>query len=341
MVTEFNGSAGKTGQTTGVLMRLTCPNCGAQYEVPDDVIPESGRDVQCSNCGDTWFQAHPDHPQPDADDDTDLNDADPWEDVPPIDEPTPTGPEPASHTDPSPDKEPEVDTPPFSDSRTNPQPSQPPVRERRQIDPEVAEVLREEAEREQRARAAQNQRSASLETQPDLGLEDVSDDERRSRESRARMARLRGEDPETDAYRYTDDDTQDQIDPTSRRSLFPDIEEINSSLGAESDPRADMEGDDRYPEAPAGARGGFRRGFLLVVLLAVTALLVYMFASDLARKLPALQGVLQDYVIWVDGLRVWLDGQIAALMAWMDTMASSADTPPAMQAAPDQSQTGN
>ncbi|MEO1734275.1 MAG: zinc-ribbon domain-containing protein, partial [Pseudomonadota bacterium] len=43
-------------------MRLTCPNCGAQYEVPDEVIPEAGRDVQCSNCGTTWFQAHPDHP---------------------------------------------------------------------------------------------------------------------------------------------------------------------------------------------------------------------------------------------------------------------------------------
>ena len=40
-------------------MRLTCPNCGAQYEVPDDVIPLAGRDVQCSNCGDTWFQPHP------------------------------------------------------------------------------------------------------------------------------------------------------------------------------------------------------------------------------------------------------------------------------------------
>lgn len=41
-------------------MRLTCPNCDAQYEVPDDVIPQDGRDVQCSNCGNTWFQAHPD-----------------------------------------------------------------------------------------------------------------------------------------------------------------------------------------------------------------------------------------------------------------------------------------
>lgn len=42
-------------------MRLSCPNCGAQYEVPAEVIPENGRDVQCSNCGHTWFQVHPDH----------------------------------------------------------------------------------------------------------------------------------------------------------------------------------------------------------------------------------------------------------------------------------------
>lgn len=41
-------------------MRLSCPNCGAQYEVPIEVIPQDGRDVQCSNCGHTWFQIHPD-----------------------------------------------------------------------------------------------------------------------------------------------------------------------------------------------------------------------------------------------------------------------------------------
>ena len=37
-------------------MRISCPNCDAQYEVDDAVIPEAGRDVQCSNCGQTWFQ---------------------------------------------------------------------------------------------------------------------------------------------------------------------------------------------------------------------------------------------------------------------------------------------
>jgi len=37
-------------------MRLTCPNCGARYEVDDAMIPPEGRDVQCSNCSTTWFQ---------------------------------------------------------------------------------------------------------------------------------------------------------------------------------------------------------------------------------------------------------------------------------------------
>jgi predicted Zn finger-like uncharacterized protein len=40
-------------------MRLTCPNCGARYEVDDALIPPEGRDVQCSDCFTTWFQPGP------------------------------------------------------------------------------------------------------------------------------------------------------------------------------------------------------------------------------------------------------------------------------------------
>ena len=36
-------------------MRLLCPKCDAEYEIPDDVIPAEGRDVQCSVCQETWF----------------------------------------------------------------------------------------------------------------------------------------------------------------------------------------------------------------------------------------------------------------------------------------------
>lgn len=40
-------------------MRLVCPNCDAEYEVDASVIPDGGRDVQCSNCGHAWFQLSP------------------------------------------------------------------------------------------------------------------------------------------------------------------------------------------------------------------------------------------------------------------------------------------
>ena len=36
-------------------MLIKCPNCNAQYEVPNDIIPAAGRDVQCSSCSKTWF----------------------------------------------------------------------------------------------------------------------------------------------------------------------------------------------------------------------------------------------------------------------------------------------
>ena len=41
-------------------MRITCPNCRAQYDVDPAMIPEAGRDVQCSSCAHTWFQTRAD-----------------------------------------------------------------------------------------------------------------------------------------------------------------------------------------------------------------------------------------------------------------------------------------
>jgi predicted Zn finger-like uncharacterized protein len=36
-------------------MRLTCPNCGAEYEAPRNMLPAGGRHVQCSACHTRWF----------------------------------------------------------------------------------------------------------------------------------------------------------------------------------------------------------------------------------------------------------------------------------------------
>ena len=36
-------------------MRLLCPKCDAEYELADGIIPNTGRDVQCSSCDTIWF----------------------------------------------------------------------------------------------------------------------------------------------------------------------------------------------------------------------------------------------------------------------------------------------
>ncbi|MEE3099028.1 MAG: zinc-ribbon domain-containing protein [Pseudomonadota bacterium] len=40
-------------------MRVTCPSCKAVYEAPDDELGAGGRRVECSACGEQWFQAGP------------------------------------------------------------------------------------------------------------------------------------------------------------------------------------------------------------------------------------------------------------------------------------------
>lgn len=36
-------------------MRLTCPNCTAEYDIADGMLPPGGRHVQCTACHTRWF----------------------------------------------------------------------------------------------------------------------------------------------------------------------------------------------------------------------------------------------------------------------------------------------
>lgn len=121
-------------------MRITCPNCSAQYEIEARLLPDEGREVQCSSCGHVWFQTKPllDAPVP----------------TPPrqtIAEPVAAAPVAA-----------EVST--QAQETTTPVPA-PTPRPPRPVDEKVLGILREEAEFEARAREAEQ-----LETQPELGL---------------------------------------------------------------------------------------------------------------------------------------------------------------------------
>lgn len=250
-------------------MRLICPNCDAEYEVDAAVIPQEGRDVQCSSCGHTWFQ----RPEG-AEDEADL---------PALDEP----PDDAEPRDPA----------------TGPE--RPPYRQ--PLDEEVASVLREEAEREQKARRAEG-----LENQPDLGLEEPGSDARSS--LRERMARLRGVEPDQD---HTDDSGQ------ASRDLLPDIEEINSTLRAESERQGALANlpNDGGPvlenaDLPR-RRGRFGLGFGLVLLIGALIVGVYLAAPGIVALVPASKPFLTDYVMLVNAARAGAQEWIVAVTEWL------------------------
>jgi predicted Zn finger-like uncharacterized protein len=268
-------------------MRLVCPNCDAQYEVPNDVMPEAGRDVQCSNCGQTWFAHHPDH----------LSDL----------------------------ESEEVDTPSADEEIAPPPP--PPIEgtkepERKKLDPAVADILRQEAEAEQAARQAPQ--SSGLESQPDLGLELEDEADRRARQASDRMARMRGsEAPEIQAAGGSAAATAAAA-LGSRRDLLPDIEEINSTLRSGTARTGSGAADiDPQIEAPTHRRKrrGFRTGFLTVFLVFMVLAVLYFAAPRLSEAVPALKGPLQSYVDLVDQGRVWLDAQIQNMLVSLDSAA--------------------
>lgn len=259
-------------------MRLTCPKCGAQYEVDEAVIPEEGRDVQCSNCNHIWFQDSPA-----------LAARDP---LAAFAMPRAAAGRASAPSASKPEGESEADAPrsgtadPEMAAGTAPEP------QRRSLDDDVLSILREEAEREQRAR----EEEATVETfseQADLGL--------------ASPPRPRRPDPEPDPARATAP-PEPTRSPPARRDLLPDVEEITSTLSASSD-----RGAHSIPPAlePEGSRRrAFLGGFLLAVLVAAGALAAYVYAPVLAGLDPALEPQVAAYVGAVDAARDWIAGVV-------------------------------
>jgi len=308
-------------------MRLTCPNCDAQYEVPDNVVPTEGRDVQCSSCGQTWFQHHPDY-EADGDDVDDV--------VAAVIETSEQGNENSFDRAPtieySQGREAQMSVPPpvpqnkgLDDLDDLPEAPVSAFAQRKELDPAVADILRQEARAEQDARDAQ--RAETLESQPDLGLTEAEAGAAvataaadRTLQARQRMARLRGEpEPMSDA-------DINAAAVSSRRDLLPDIDEINSTLRTETNP--DTTSTHAQIEAPSTTRRkrSFRKGFLIMLVLFVLLVALYIYAPAIGRAVPQLDGALTTYVSWVDQLRLWLDGHVQNLLRWLDTMATRSDT---------------
>ncbi|QMU58730.1 MAG: hypothetical protein GKR98_11325 [Boseongicola sp.] len=298
-------------------MRLVCPNCSAQYEVDDGLIPDEGRDVQCSNCGNTWFELPPPiSASPDV-----LADASEAAEVAAEDVPLPD-PEPDSEPDLAAEAFDELDEDPILGPEIEPEaeaeeqpeialdetddddeswdwpetrlespvaesedpPSESPTREgRRPADVAALDMLREEAELEISQRRSET--PSTMESQPEFGLQEPAEVETPSRALRARMVRLRGEDE-------TEQETPEEDYAAPRRDLLPDIEEINSTLR----PAATTVTAVKSPEELAKHRTGFRRGFLVTAGLATIMVVLYAWAPAIASTVPGTESALITYV---------------------------------------------
>lgn len=285
-------------------MRLTCPNCGAEYEVPDEVIPAAGRDVQCSNCGVTWFQHHPDNMPEDEPDETPVG----------TDASAPPD-SPDEHDDETAfDDLSEVYDEDEDDEGPSPQPPQ----RRRSLAPEVSSILREEAQYEERARTQE-----TLESQPDLGL-DEPQQSLRTDKADDRLSRLREESRDEPHPTPADHAPAAAATAASRRDLLPDIEEINSSLRRKGDRMRSGGGrDTQRPDHKT--RQGTRRGFITVLVVLILGATLYLMAPKIGAAVPQLNGLMTSYVLTVDRGRAWLDTKAEMLAAKLDEMSD--DTP--------------
>jgi predicted Zn finger-like uncharacterized protein len=266
-------------------MRLTCPNCSARYEVDASMIPPEGRDVQCSNCGTTWFQAGSQDLEITVDDAIAPAEGSQAEDVDDI--------------------EPDISG--------RPEPTQ------RGLDPSLQEILREEAEREASLRRAEGR---GVETQEELGLSDAAPaaptpqiPEADPEFDEETLAAILAADTTT---------TTASAAAASRRDLLPDIEEINSTLRSTSDRDAteaeasDLETVDLTPRR----RRGFRIGFGLVLLLTAVLVGIYANTSLIVERVPSLAEPVTSFVEQVDVARLWFDDLTKSLAEWLNQLTS-------------------
>lgn len=324
-------------------MRLTCPNCGAQYQVADGAIPPAGRDVQCSNCNHVWFETPgavedappidiPERPAPQPAGTAPGYDGEgadaPVEDAlagvrrtveqgvrrPKDDAATQTSePTPAPHPAPTPAPAPQPAPQPAPTPQAAPmaEPDHAPAhRPAPQQPAPVAQPAEQPAAptpvaQAEPAPAADAAAPKSAEQDRPRMTDEIRDilKEEAARETEARRAERPAEETDIDVA-----PPRTAAEAEARETRFPDIDQINSSLRGQENgattPPADL-----TVAAPASGRS-FWRAFWVVFLLVLLALLAYLLAPTVGEAVPALKAPLITYVTWVDQLRLWVMGLI-------------------------------
>ena len=302
-----------------------CPNCGAQDDDPAEVIPSAGRDVQCSNCGKTWFQPpanevladeFEDLAQSEAQmavpalEDDYFEDSDLDEDLAQDEVAEDEASESFSEVDAA-RYDPDVPAAASFSQAVNSAKTG-----RSTLTDDVASVLREEVAFEQAAREAErNTPQEILETQADLGLDDPEI------ELKERIASLES---------IEDRDIAVAGGRAARRDLLPDVEEINSTLRTNEakviedlTPEGFVFESDEY-EYEVKHRKGFRWGFVGSLSGIAAAILLYVYAEPLKARTPQLSAPIDTYVGYVDLGRREMDNALLDLGVYVQTLMAQA-----------------
>jgi predicted Zn finger-like uncharacterized protein len=315
-------------------MRLICPNCEAQYEVSDDAIPPGGRDVQCSNCQQSWFQTEkptvpgrdtlqlsnrqePEVEEPEVEEPTSI--ADP---APEPDAPAEAAPETATETPEEPARsfmeEMAAETPepapveePVPAAKA---PTPPPEPVRRPLDDAVANILRTEA-------ALGTAATATVTQEPSPAMKPPATEAAKpaapvaADETRQRIAMMTAEEggTRTGTNTSTTSTTAANAEEAHLRTV-PSINEINATLRARAQAN-DASGLTEAEKIEAVERKGFRRGFFWVLLILLVAILPYVFADLITENLPQTTEFMASYVMMIDKLRLSLSEMVSGFMA--------------------------
>ncbi|MDO6590787.1 hypothetical protein DS901_10335 [Loktanella sp. D2R18] len=268
-------------------MRLICPKCNAQYDVSSDAIPAGGRDVQCSSCSHTWFQTEK-----------------PAEAASVV--------APAAHT---------PTAAPAAQSRVVTQVENA-VTKRKPLDSSIADILRQEAAREQAAAEAK----VAEQTQPaaETPAEPRRNDPVTAEETRRRISMMAEEDTHAPAA-VAAAATGAVSDDTNMRTV-PSIDEINQQLRTRSQSGDGANLTDAEQQEVVQRRG-FRRGFSFMLILIALAIAPYIFADQIVAKFPQVAEPMAAYIEVMDNLRLWLNDQFQTLRGLIAEYTGSAAEP--------------
>lgn len=264
-------------------MRITCPKCGAIYEIDADLVPASGRDVQCSACSHVWSESPPRA--------ADAAEA--------------AGAEAAG-----------AETPPDTPDESDEAPRETaggdgPARSR--PDEDTLRILREEAAREvAKRRGGGGDYTAEAAPEPEPSpREDARGVAPLTRPDREEEPRAAPADRLSAPVRGTPAPAGEGARRRSEQSgdLLPDVDEINSTLAGPARRAPDREGDG----GTAPAAGGFLSGFVWVLAIAIVVAAAYVAAPWIAERLPALEGPLAGLVGAVNAARDWLGTRLDLL----------------------------